>query len=168
MLVVQMLGKEGVDGRLRALAARATHAAPAWRRIAQVLRQQSMECFKLQRAPDGTPWDPLKESTLWARAFKRTKGYRSGLGRIGGRESKVVQRQVSNARILQDTGRLRASVAVESDDRSARIGSTLVYARTHQLGLRKKGIPARPFLGISPERAHEAMEILRKHLRGRG
>ena len=168
MLVVQMLGKEGADGRLRALADRATHAAPAWRRIAQVLRQQSMECFKLQRAPDGTPWEPLKESTLWARAFRRTGGYRGRLRRIGGRESKVVRRQVSNARILQDTGRLRASVAVESDERSARIGSTLVYARVHQLGFRKAGIPPRPFLGISQGRKQEAMEILRKHLGGRG
>ncbi len=73
---------------------------------------------------------------------------------------------MSHARILQDTGRLKNSVTPESDDHSARIGSTLVYARTHQLGYPKRRIPARPYLGVSDDGMELVRRILVRHIEG--
>lgn len=79
-------------------------------------------------------------------------------------------------KILQDSGRLAASIGVSYDDTTARVGTNLVYARIHQFGGRTKAhviraknkkalytpfgprkqvnhpgslIPARPFLALT-------------------
>ncbi|MDX2109198.1 MAG: phage virion morphogenesis protein [Verrucomicrobiota bacterium] len=61
--------------------------------------------------------------------------------------------------LLQRSGRLLDSITykVEGDD-SVRIGSNLVYARTHQEG--RGGIPARPFLGVSESNQDELQAVL--------
>lgn len=51
-------------------------------------------------------------------------------------------------KILQDTGRLRQSISFRSDMTSAKIGTNLIYAATHQFG--RGAIPKRPFLWLSP------------------
>lgn len=85
-------------------------------------------------------------------------------------------RRGAGYRILQDTGRLAASIGRSSDETTARVGTNLVYARIHQFGGRTKAhviraknskalytpfgprksvnhpgsvIPARPFLSLT-------------------
>ena len=146
---------------------RIRQAGRAWKNVGQILRQVSLDCFRRESSPIGIPWDRLKDATRWGRAMKRTASYRARLKRPAS-QSKRVQRYAANARILQDTGRLRASLSVESDDRAARIGSTLVYARTHQLGFRKRGIPPRPFLGLGPADKAQVQLILERYYTGGG
>ena len=161
-LIFRVTGLDRQIVSLKEQETRVRRANKAWASVAQLLRQEALECFRREASPSGVPWQPLSEATRWGRALRRTASYRARLKRPA-THSKRVQRHAANARILQDTGRLRASVAMESDERSARIGSTLVYARTHQLGLRKKGIPARPFLGVSPAGRLRIREVLRQH-----
>lgn len=85
-------------------------------------------------------------------------------------------RRGAGYRILQDSGRLAASITRSFDDTTARVGTNLVYARIHQFGGRTKAhviraknkkalytpfgprksvnhpgsvIPARPFLSVT-------------------
>jgi phage virion morphogenesis protein len=49
---------------------------------------------------------------------------------------------------LRDTGRLQRSITWESDASSATIGTNVVYARAHNVGVPGK-LPRRQFLGIA-------------------
>lgn len=120
-----------------------------WAGIAQKMRAESMKCFQEQRAPDGTPWKKLSDATLRARAYRTTRGYRRRLRGMVGNQSVRFGRAMASAKILLDTGRLRASVATKHTDTSAEVGSVLRYARVQHLGAPGKGIPARPYLGVS-------------------
>lgn len=155
-IILNVTGIREVQERLVRARGRLSGAREVWRRVGQELRAESMRCFQRQESPDGTPWEPLADSTLLSRAYKRT---RSAEGR--GRQRKILSR-TANARILMDTGRLRGSVAVESDERSARIGSALVYARVHQQGDRGGKIPARPYLGLSDEGRERVRAVLER------
>ncbi|MBS3936005.1 MAG: phage virion morphogenesis protein [Sulfuritalea sp.] len=82
-------------------------------------------------------------------------------------------------RLLQDTGRLAASVTPFWSAREAGIGSNTVYAAIHQLGGQagrglKATLPPRPYLPAFPDGrlqaglADEIIEVLREHLLGHG
>jgi phage virion morphogenesis protein len=67
--------------------------------------------------------------------------------------------------ILQRTGRLAASVTIDSGADFAVVGSNVVYAAIQQLGGeagrgRKVAIPARPFLPVSPSGAIQPAEVV--------
>ena len=166
-VTLQVLGLEERMAWAKNESLRIRQAGRAWAGVGQVLRQAAMECFRREASPDGVPWEQIKDGTRWTRAMRRTASYRARLKRPA-TQSKRVQRYAANARILQDTGRLRASVAVESGAQFARIGSALVYARTHQLGLRKKNIPARPFLGLGHADKLKVRLILERYYTGGG
>lgn len=95
--------------------------------------------------------------------------------------------------ILQDTGRLAASITMAFDGTSATVGTNLVYARIHQFGGKTKphviraknakalafggrfaksvnhpgsNIPARPFLTISPAGEQKIIRAGEAFLRG--
>lgn len=72
-ITIQVLGIENIKEKLRDMARRGRSAKPAWRQVAQVLKAESMRCFKDQEAPDGTPWEPLSDATLLDRAYRRTR-----------------------------------------------------------------------------------------------
>lgn len=80
-------------------------------------------------------------------------------------------------KILQDTGRLAASVTPYWSAAEAGIGSNAVYAAIHQLGGKagrglKTAIPARPFLPAFPDgrlqggMEGEIVDIIQSHLLG--
>jgi len=60
-----------------------------------------------------------------------------------------------NAKLLQDTGRLRSSFSPFSSRREAGIGSDLSYSITHELGLPRKNIPARRMLPLASDKSVE-------------
>ncbi|WP_109078928.1 phage virion morphogenesis protein [Aggregatibacter kilianii] len=113
--------------------------------------------FVAQKAPDGTPWEPLNEQY---------------------RESKK-----KNAdKILTLVGHLRGTLRYQADDAGVVFGSDREYAAIHQFGgtiTAKKGkaltvlgklvksvdIPARPWLGLSADDEQRLLEIARKHLK---
>jgi len=159
-LELRVKGLDGAEGAIGAIGARLRPGGSRafWARVGQILRKEALECFRGQRAPDGTPWRPLSAKTLAARAKGRT-----GRGRSGAARARTVASRMSGARILEDTGRLRGSLVAEPTEDGVRIGSRLVYARTHQQGDDRRGIPARPYLGLSSEGRSRIMTALRRH-----
>lgn len=145
------------DAHVRAVMQRvadgAVRAAPLMQRIAGVMADAVEENF----AQEGRPkWLGLKPRSL-ARGLKMGRG---------------------PAKILQDTGRLAASITTQYDNLSAVVGTNVKYAAIHQFGgttpphvIRPKNkkalafsgrvvkkvnhpgskIPARPFLLLTPQ-----------------
>lgn len=152
-------------------------------RLGEYLQSSTQARFKTQTAPDGTPWAPLKRST--------------------------VRRKKQNPdKILTLRGYLRGGIHWQAlDDNTVQVGSNLKYAAIHQFGgqiqkperqatvrhrttagrvlfagLRHKkaterqvtigahtvNIPARPFLGISAQDDREIREIIRDWVTERG
>lgn len=68
------------------------------------------------------------------------------------------------AKLLQDTGRLRASMMPFSTSTEAGIGSALPYARPHHEGTRR--LPERRLLPLVHEVEGDVMEIVRDHVQG--
>lgn len=78
-------------------------------------------------------------------------------------------------KILQDTGKLAASIARDSGNDYAQLSAGVIYAAIHQFGGqagrgKKVTIPARPFMPINqqgelPENSRSLiLELLQKHL----
>ncbi len=86
-------------------------------------------------APDGTPW------VDWSEKYAATR--HSGQG------------------FLYAEGDLADSIdhQVVSNDQ-VEVGSNLIYAATHQFGDEDRGIPARPYLGLSADDEDELLDTL--------
>ena len=110
--------------------------------IAKHLHAITRRAFRKEQDPiTGKPWAELSPVTLAIRKKRR----------------KASTKKLRQTRLLLD------SIVADSDDRSAIVGTNLVYATTHQFGAKRgefgsnrKGapipwgdIPARPFLGIN-------------------
>ena len=120
---------------------------PAMRAVGEHLLNTTRERFRDEEAPDGTPWAELSAVTL-----------------------KRKRRNVD--KILTERGYLSGTIAYRIGGDFVEIGSSRVYASTHQFGAAKGefggvrtslpgrsfftpipwgDIPARPFLGVSDE-----------------
>lgn len=84
-------------------------------------------------APDGTPWAP------WSERYAATRN-------TGNKQKHS---------LLVSGGDLRDSIQAYTfglgSESAAAVGSPLIYAATHQFGDPARGIPARPYLGISAD-----------------
>lgn len=87
-------------------------------------------------APSGGPWPQ------WSGRYAKTRHRGQGL--------------------LQGEGDLVDSITGEVESDRAEVGSNLVYAATHQFGDDDRGIPARPYLGLSGQNV-DALESLTEH-----
>ena len=114
---------------LNRLRGQADNLEPAMREIAGHLVDSVAESFAGQSAPDGSAWKPLADSTIRDRL---RRGYSAGP-------------------ILERSGDLASRILADWDDEVAVAGTNLIYAATHHYGDQKRGIPARPFLGVSDE-----------------
>lgn len=126
---------------------------PAMRAISETLADSAERAFDEQRDPaTGQAWAPLSPVTL---------GRRRGGG----------------GRILQDTGRLAASITARHGRDYAEAGTNVIYGATQFFGARKGAfgrsgrgpipwgdIPARPYLGVGDDERDEILDILRRHL----
>lgn len=92
--------------------------------------------FQLEIAPDGTPWAPLAPRTV------RRKGH---------------------DRILTQDGFLRRLVAQPGPDELL-FGTNRIYGATHQFGDEDRGIPARPFIGLSGDDRAEIRDLVNDYL----
>lgn len=68
--------------------------------------------------------------------------------------------------LLESDGHLIASLELGADADTAWWGSDLVYAATQQFGDEARNIPARPYLGISPQNKRELADMIDHFLRG--
>ena len=105
--------------------ARLSNLKPAMEVIAQDMQTQKDMNFRKQQDPLGNKWESLKQSTL----SKRRKGSKA-------------------SKILQSTGKLRASFTTEATSRSAKIGTNYKIAATHQFGA-KRGAYGKNIKGTS-------------------
>ena len=87
-----------------------------------------MKHFKDERGQKRR-WKGLKKSTIARR--------RTGKNKSRGHK------------ILQDSGRLRLSITHRRDGQSVKIGTNLIYAKTHDEGFKRRNIPQREFLWLS-------------------
>ncbi|MDR2030768.1 MAG: phage virion morphogenesis protein [Azoarcus sp.] len=143
-----------VRRRLGEVIARVSDARPLMRAIAGILEAETEKNF----ADEGRPhWAPLAKSTEKAR-MRRNNG------------SSVLK-------ILQDSGRLAASISTDYGPDHAKIGSNVVYAAIHQFGgtAGNVTIPSRPYLPFSgppasatlqPSAERSIIDTLKKPLNG--
>jgi len=129
----------GVTDVLNRLTQAGTDLELVFEDIGKYLEQSHTQRFDDQQAPDGTPWKPLN------RRYQARKKKNPGL-------------------ILVLEGYLGDTLSYEASPDSLAFGSNLPYAATHQFGDESRGIPARPFLGLSGDDEVEIMQILREHL----
>lgn len=150
------------------------------REVAGIMLAEVEENFAAQGRPR---WLELKSVNLMRAGYQRSKTGRHTLGR----------NRTAGYQILQDSGRLAASITQSFDAGSATVGTNLVYAAIHQFGGRTKAhiiraknaralsipgvgfrtqvrhpgsvIPARPFLAISPSGEAKIVRAGEAHLR---
>jgi len=122
---------------------------PVNREIGEVVHESVQRNFEEKRAPDGTPWKPLAESTKRAKARK---------GR-------------SPEDILILNRILMGSIHPEAYPDRVEIGTDIIYAAIHQFGgLAGRGhsveIEAREYLGVRdedwPEIKHSVLTFILK------
>lgn len=128
-----------VRAAMDALAERMSDAETMFAEIGEYLQKSHDDRFQAQEAANGTPWEPLSPRY---RARKRR----------------------NTDKILQLDGNLRDLTYKPSRD-SLEFGTARIYGATHQFGDEDRGIPARPFLGLSADDEAEIMEIVQAHLR---
>ena len=122
-----------VRDALDRLSRASTDLTPLMRDIGEHLLNTTRERFVEQKAPDGSPWAPLSETTK--KRKRRNKG-----------------------KILTERGFLRGNLAYQAGSSEVQVGSPSIYAGTHQFGSTTQrrripwgDIPARPFLGLSDD-----------------
>lgn len=113
--------------------------SPALRDIGEHLMLSHDQRFRDQVDPEGNPWQPLS-SRYRARKKKNP--------------NKILIRDVM----------LSATLNYQVEGQALRFGTPLIYGATHQFGDPERGIPARPFLGISDEDKTVILDILQDHL----
>jgi phage virion morphogenesis protein len=139
---------------------------PVMQEIGEYLVVSTKERFATSTAPDGSRWAPNSEATV--AALLRARG---GIKRKGAPGSKRP--------LIGETQRLSTEINYRATSDSVAVGSAEEYAATQQFGANKGAfgrtrrgapipfgdIPARPFLGLSPDDRREILDILSEHLR---
>ena len=125
---------QAVQGRLAELRERGGNLVPAMREIAGHLSDSVNEAVAREASPAGEAWVLLTPATVRDRQRRR---YCAGP-------------------ILERSGDLASRILADWDDSTAVAGTNVVYAATHHFGDPLRGVPARPFLGVS-DYAHDAV-----------
>lgn len=131
-----------VRRRLEQLRAAGSDLSPAMREISGHLLDSVNEAFAGEASPAGKAWAPLKPATIRDRHRQR---YGAGP-------------------ILERSGDLATRILADWDDTSAVAGTNVVYAATHHFGDPRRGIPARPFLGVSTDARGAILQAIVDHL----
>lgn len=107
--------------------------------IGEYLRLSHQDRWQAQIASDHRPWLPLSPKYAASEAKLKSKG---------------------PDKILTFSGHLK-DLHYQTSKQQLRLGTNKDYGAAHQFGSSTKGIPARPFLGISTEDRTEIMRLLR-------
>jgi len=118
--------------------------------VGEYLLLETDNCFREERAPDGQKWAPLKMSPK--------KLYKRRFGRLP--KPKQEDNYKMRRKILTDTGRLRGSITYQINGNQLRVGTNVIYARTHNQGDPSRSIPKREFLGLTQARINKIKQII--------
>ena len=134
---------QGAQDLLDRLSGRVDDMTPVMGDIGEIVTESSQRNFEEHRAPDGTPWEPLAESTKAAKV------------KMGRNPDDIL---IMN-RILM------GSIHPEAHKDRVEIGTDEVYAAIQQLGGmagrdRQVEIPAREFLGVRDEDWDEIEQMI--------
>lgn len=111
---------------------------PLFTDIGEALLNSHQDRFAGQISPEGDPWEPLN--------------------------AKYRARKKKNAdQILVFEGFMRDTLAYNASSQYLELGTNRIQGATHQFGDEERGIPARPFLGVSEEDEIEILNILHDH-----
>lgn len=104
----------------------------------------------------------------WVQSNFRTQGDKVGGWKklaLGGRRRKKGKKSTidASAKILQDTGRLKASFLPFATRRNAGVGSELPYSKTHEKGIGH--VPKRRILPVNKEVMPSVKKIVNKHVK---
>ena len=108
--------------------------------IGTVVVFQTRDRFKSKKDPDGRIWK------LWSKQYRITRK--------------------SGQSLLRNEGYLEQSIVYKVNGNTVEVGSDEVYAGTHQYG--HKGIPARPYLGITQQNKKEIETEIIEYLKELG
>jgi len=130
-----------------------TDARPAFRAIGEIVRSSVIRNFQEGGRPK--KWEPTKIKSIYRAYLGKGKKKRKAYTLKGG-FTKGFTRYTAGKKTLIDRARLQNSVTVRALPGKAIIGTSLVYARIHQLGgkagrNKKVKIPARPYLLVQEE-----------------
>jgi phage virion morphogenesis protein len=107
--------------------------------IGEYLLQAHDDRFAAQESPDGTPWAPL------------SPGY-------------LARKPKNQDKILVLDGILADTLGYNADPTELTFGTNRIYGATHHFGDPERGIPERPWLGLSDDDQAEVLDILSDHL----
>ena len=138
MVNIKFEGFDKYEKALKKLQRKTKNLKPFYDKAKFIMFKDVQDHFRKEQSPAGIKWKALKPATLKAR--------RGGGGKI-----------------LQDTGRLR-QVTPFSSSTSAIIGTNLKYAKTHNKGDQRRGIPRREFMWLSNRAGKQILELMEKHL----
>ena len=141
MKISIVLDDQAVQAAFTRLLKSGQDSQPLLASVGEIVLNSTRARFADEEDPDGNPWEPLKASTR-ARKTKNTDRILTASGLLGG-----------------------SSINIRAGRRQVEIGSSRLYAATHQFGAKKgqfgstqRGapipwgdIPARPFLGLSAQ-----------------
>ena len=135
---------------MRSLLTQLRNKAPLFRNWGEIIHNSTMERFRLEEAPDGTPWAPLAPAT------RRARLKRNGNAALT---------------ILRESGALAGSFHPKPSANRLAYGSNKVYAAIHHAGGKagrggKVTIPPRTILGLSQRDQHDFEQEAIWHLRG--
>lgn len=139
---VDKAGLRKVQENMRELRANLANMDEPMAKISIMLDRWVQRNFKTQGGKVGG-WKPLKAGGRWVK--------RRGKGRYFD----------TSAKILQDTGRLRASMFPFATANKAGIGSSLSYAKNHEEGI---GVPVRRMLPESKDVLQKAQQLIEHHI----
>lgn len=136
---ISIKGAQRVDAKLSGVAQRATDLTPAMKRGGIVMLASVNRNFGESGRP--SRWVPLAPGTVRQKA------------RLGYSPLPLIR-----------TGVLRASISPSTSTNSLKIGTSVPYAKYHQLGTRS--IPARPYLVFQKQDIRELNQIVKEYIMG--
>jgi phage virion morphogenesis protein len=131
----------------RDMIARPLNYSKPLRQVELYLASQARQCFDQQRAPDGTPWAPLKNPSK-ARGGSSAKPLRNS----GALMASLVGQALGSVRDIDLQG---ATLTYGTNLRSKK---GYPYPAVHQFG--SATTPARPYLGITDQMKARIRQIL--------
>lgn len=135
------IGIDQAQNKLRRLKNAGENLEPAFFELGELLLESTRQRMDKQEAPDGTPWQPLSETT------QQLKGHDTVL-KLSHSLYDLLNYQIGSNQLM--------------------LGSPLEYAATHQFGREGGGfggsdIPERAFLGISDQDEIDILDVINDH-----
>ena len=118
---------------------------PVFQDIGEIIYNSIRKNFRNESDPKGNKWTELTQRTIMARESRHPG---------------------SPIHILHETGNLETSIHTKATNKDVRIGTSVNYAKTMQLGDVFKHIPARPFLGVKSSDWTEIEMTIKEYILG--